>query len=79
MHALKFIEKNDHIPDIIIALQATSPIRESKDLEGGLEKFKRGKYDSLFSSCLANDMLFWKKDKEKLKSINYDFRICGSI
>ena len=74
LHALKFIEKNAYIPDIIIALQATSPIRESKDLKEGLKKFKRGKYDSLFSSCLADDMLFWKRDGEKLKSVNYDFR-----
>ncbi|MBC8250758.1 MAG: acylneuraminate cytidylyltransferase family protein [Candidatus Nitrosopelagicus sp.] len=74
LHALRFIEKNDCIPDIIIALQATSPIRESKDLKEGLEKFKRGKYDSLFSSCLADDMFIWERDGGKLKSINYDFR-----
>ena len=74
IHAITFIEKNFYIPDIIVALQATSPIRESKDLELGLKKFKIKNYDSLFSSCLAEDLLLWKKLKKTLQSINYDFK-----
>ena len=74
MHAISFIEKNFYSPDIIIALQATSPIRESKDLELALKKFKIRNYDSIFSACLAEDLLLWKQSKNKLKSINYDFR-----
>ncbi len=74
LHALDFIEKNVHLPDIVVALQATSPIRESKDLERGLKKFKNGKYDSLFSSCLAEDILFWKKSGDRLKNINYNYQ-----
>ena len=74
LHAISFIEKNFYIPDIIIALQATSPIRESKDIELALKKFKMEKYDSLFSSCRAEDLLLWKKSKNNLKSINYNFQ-----
>ena len=74
IHALDHIQKIAYNPDIVIALQATSPIRESKDITGGLRKFKIGGYDSLFSSCLAEDMLLWKKNKNKLLSINYDFK-----
>ena len=74
LHALDFIEKKSHLPDIVIALQATSPIRESRDLERGLNEFRKKKYDSLFSSCLAEDSLFWKKSSNKLESFNYDYK-----
>ena len=74
IHAISFIEKNFYSPDIIIALQATSPIRESKDLELALKKFKVKNYDSMFSACLAEDLLLWKQSKHKLKSINYNFQ-----
>ena len=74
IHAISFIEKNFYLPDIIVALQATSPIRESKDLELGLKKFKVKNYDSMFSSCQAEDLLLWKQSKNRLKSINYNFQ-----
>ena len=74
IHALSFIEKNYYTPDIIIALQATSPIRESKDLELALRKFKLQNYNSMFSACFAEDLLLWKKSKKTLQSINYDFK-----
>ena len=28
----------------------------------------------MFSSCLAEDLLLWKKSKNNLSSINYDFK-----
>ena len=34
----------------------------------------KNNYDSLFSSCLAEDLLLWKKSKNKLSSINYNFQ-----
>ena len=74
IHAISYIEKNFYSVDIVIAMQATSPIRESKDLENSLKKFKKNNYDSLFSSCLAEDLLLWKKSKNKLSSINYNFQ-----
>ncbi|MAV95493.1 MAG: acylneuraminate cytidylyltransferase [Euryarchaeota archaeon] len=74
IHAISFIEKNFYSPDIIVALQATSPIRESKDLELALKKFKAKNYDSMFSACLAEDLLLWKQSKNKFKSVNYDFQ-----
>ena len=39
----RLLKKMPTSPDIIIALQATSPIRESKDLERRIKKFKTGK------------------------------------
>ena len=74
LHALDVIENDQGTPDIIIALQATSPIREPKDLERGLKQFKSGNYDSLFSSCLAEDILLWRKSRGNLSSVNYDFK-----
>jgi len=74
IHAINFIEKHAYTPDIIVGLQATSPIRESKDLEEGLKKFNNGKYDSLFSSCSGKDTFFWKESKKTLKSINYNYK-----
>lgn len=74
IHALNFIEKKFYKPDIVVALQATSPIRESKDVEIALKKFKTSSYDSMFSSCLAEDLLLWKNSKNNLSSLNYDFK-----
>lgn len=74
IHALNFIENNFYKIDIVVALQATSPIRESKDLKAALKKFKDNHFDSMFSSCLAEDMLLWKKSRNNLSSVNYDFR-----
>ena len=67
-HSLKNI---DHLPDIIILLQPTSPLRPENSLDLAINKFINGKYDSLLSLSPSNNF-FWKINSENI-SAEYDF------
>lgn len=72
--ALKhFLQMLDHKPDIVVFLQATSPLRSSNDIDGAIEHFIDNNYDSLFSSVDMGDIFIWK-NRNKLESINYDYK-----
>ena len=74
IHAIKNIQKDDDI-GLIIAMQATSPIRNKNDLDSAIIKFKENKLDSLFSCNILDDMNYWCLDKNrKLYSANYDYK-----
>ena len=72
-HALKIIEEETGTVDVVIGLQATSPIRESKDIEKAITFFNKSKSDSLFSATEIGDFYIWQKKKKKLTSLNYDY------
>lgn len=74
LHAIDAIEKNYSKINIVVGLQATSPVRESKDLDSALIKFMKGKYDSMFSASKIGDFYIWKKSKNSYSSINYDYK-----
>lgn len=76
-HALSVIEEETDAIDIIIGLQPTSPVRESKDIENAIKIFKESKYDSLFSASKIDDFNLWHKKREKLTSLNYDYKNRG--
>ena len=67
-HALNNI---DNLPDIIVLLQPTSPLRPKKSLDLIIDKFINGKYDSLLSLSPSNNF-FWKINSEKI-SPEYDY------
>lgn len=74
LHVLNVIEKQHNIiPEEIVLLQATSPIRESVDIDKAIKVFNDGKLDSLFSCCKVKDRFIWQKDRGVYKSVNYDF------
>ena len=56
-HAIEVIPRNDNI-DLVFAPQVTSPLRETKDINNAIELFQKEKYDSMFSSCIAEDLFF---------------------
>lgn len=66
--------RNGRVPQRVVFLQATSPLRESSELDGALAKFEQENLDSLFSASQPEDMLFWKKTSGGLQSINYDYK-----
>lgn len=61
LHAIDKIEKTEKI-DLVIAIQATSPIREAKDLSKAIDLMLKNKYDSLFSSSVIRDRHIWEKN-----------------
>jgi N-acylneuraminate cytidylyltransferase len=73
MHAINEIEKIDKKIDIVIGLQATSPVRESADIVNGIKKFISSNCDSLFSASIIGDFFIWKKQKNRYRSINYNY------
>ncbi|MHA1592733.1 MAG: cytidylyltransferase domain-containing protein [Candidatus Heimdallarchaeaceae archaeon] len=62
-----FLTKID--ADIVVLIQPTSPMVLPIDIEKGVIKFVKEKYDSLFSAVKVNDMLMWDQD---MVPINYD-------
>lgn len=74
-HALKNIKSTtNRDPDMVVFLQATSPLRKINDIGAAIDHFKAVKADSLFSSCVAEDLTIWNKDSGKWKSINFDYK-----
>jgi len=74
-HAIKKIEGEEKIKiEYVVFLQATSPLRETKDINSAIEIIKKEKTDSLFSGARLGDFYIWKKIGGKLNSINYDYK-----
>jgi len=74
LHALQAIDARLGRFERIVALQATSPIRESADIEQALETFDREHLDSLLSVCEVEDYFNWRIGANGPEPINYDFR-----
>ncbi len=74
IHALDFIELSYEKFDWVLAPQVTSPLRTSKDIKKGLTLARSGKYDSIFSCSIAEDLFFWENLNNNFKSVNYDWR-----
>lgn len=74
-HVLKIIGFS---PEIVIMIQATSPLRKPDDLSRAIKQFNIEKWDSAFSGAILTDFLIWKRDRNGiLSSINYDYRKRG--
>ena len=58
--------------DIIVLLQATSPIRPKGSLEKALKHFQNGGYDSLLSGCLSH-RFFWRLKNDATAYAEYDY------
>ncbi|WP_456620938.1 acylneuraminate cytidylyltransferase family protein [Bradyrhizobium sp. P5_C12] len=74
LHALDSVDARMGRFDRVVALQATSPIRESVDIERALETFDREHLDSLLSVCEVEDYFNWRIGASGPEPINYDFR-----
>ena len=75
-HAVEQVRRNCQV-DTVVFLQATSPIRRAWDLDGALNRFAEGRYDSLFSMAVLDDFCMWKRENGTLDSFSYDYRRRG--
>lgn len=74
LHALDVIESQGEPVDIMLAMQATSPLRESSDIERALTDFQQQDCDSLFSCAELEDFFIWEKNEQgSFRSLNYDY------
>lgn len=75
IHAIDFIENKRGITiDLIIFLQATSPLREKNDIDNAIRQFLSKKADSLLSCTKLEDYFIWEKKGTNCFSVNYDYR-----
>jgi N-acylneuraminate cytidylyltransferase len=74
LHALDATEARMGRFERVVALQATSPIRESSDIENALATFDRDHLDSLLSVCEVEDYFNWRIGANGPEPINYDYR-----
>jgi len=78
LHALDKIERcQQKKVDAVVFLQATSPLRTSKDIDQAIGTFISEKADSLFSVSALADCCLWQKNGRKLESLAYDYRNRG--
>jgi len=74
LHVVKRLkEKENYKADIIILLQATSPMRKGTLIKEAFHQFLENSHDSLLSVCPSHAFL-WKMNKDRAIPVNYDFR-----
>jgi CMP-N,N'-diacetyllegionaminic acid synthase len=73
IHAINEIETTGILPESIVFLQCTSPIRTGKDIDRAIAQFKEENADSLLSVSPSHRFL-WQKVDGIARSINYDYR-----
>jgi CMP-N,N'-diacetyllegionaminic acid synthase len=77
-HAVDVITAQGVDVDLIVGLQATSPLREAADIERAIDDYRDQGCDSLLSVALLDDFLVWQPDAETgFTSVNYDYRNRG--
>jgi N-acylneuraminate cytidylyltransferase len=75
LHALDEIEKTGEKVDLVVAMQATSPLREPRDITEAVRQVQRDHLDSLLSVVEIEDFFMWRVDVEgNPRSVNYDYR-----
>lgn len=75
LHALDFLRTKGIEPDVVVAIQPTSPLRECSDVDRAVETFRAEKFDSAISGAKIGDFYIWKKTAEGVwDSLNYDYR-----
>ncbi|MCX5677966.1 MAG: acylneuraminate cytidylyltransferase family protein [Candidatus Omnitrophica bacterium] len=77
MHALSEIEKRGAGIDLVVFLQATSPLRRAKDIDMAIAQFRATKADSMFSAAILEDYTIWKKIGPRLKSVSFNYKERG--
>ena len=71
-HCLKYLEKkNNYIPEIIVLLQNTSPLRTSNHIDSAITSFFKNKYDSLLSGYNSHHFI-WKSNNKTITPVNYN-------
>ncbi len=73
LHALNEVDGRLGRFERVVALQATSPIREPGDIETALDAFDRDGLDSLLSVCEVEDYFNWRIGRDGPEPINYDY------
>lgn len=72
IHAIKEIRSRGADIELVVFLQATSPLRDFSDLDKAIAKLKRDKLDSLLSVSPIHDFFIWVESADGPKAVNHD-------
>ena len=65
LHAIDQIEREDgRAIDLVVFLQATSPVRSASDIDGAIEQLVKSNADSCFSACAEHFTGRWRLSPE---------------
>ena len=71
-YTLEYLKKHEkYVPDLIVLLQNTSPLRNAKHIDAAIQLLLKKKYDSVLSGYPAHEFL-WKIKNGNGVPINYD-------
>ncbi len=74
LHGLDFLKRSeDYEPDLVVFLQATSPLRRAGDISAAIHRLNQLSADSLFSGCRAHGFV-WTERNGTPVPVNYDHR-----
>jgi YrbI family 3-deoxy-D-manno-octulosonate 8-phosphate phosphatase len=74
IHVLDYLrDVKRYEPDLVVFLQATSPLRRPGAVQAAIETLEREGADSLFSACSAHGFI-WRLHEGRLQSLTYDHR-----
>jgi YrbI family 3-deoxy-D-manno-octulosonate 8-phosphate phosphatase len=74
LHVLDHLQDTQaYDPELIVFLQATSPLRRPNDIDNAINTFTNENADSLFSACAVQGFV-WRQEREMVSSLSYDFR-----
>ncbi|MEO8097276.1 MAG: acylneuraminate cytidylyltransferase [Acidobacteriota bacterium] len=72
LHALEVLrERESYTPDLVVFLQATSPLRTGTDIDAAIGILEDEGADSLFSANASHGFV-WRRTAEGWKSFSYD-------
>lgn len=74
LHAVDAIEAQGHTVDRVVGMQATSPIREPRDIVDALRQVERERLDSVLTVVEVEDFFMWRLGVDGPESVNYDYR-----
>jgi N-acylneuraminate cytidylyltransferase len=73
LHALDELRDGEgYEPDLVVFLQATSPLRRASDIDDAVRRLEAEGLDSLFSACRVHGFV-WRRQDDRLHSVSYDF------
>lgn len=73
LHVLDHLRDTDgYEPDLVVFLQATSPIRQPDDIQNALMVLQGEHADALFSACPVHGFV-WRREGDSLTSLTYDY------
>ena len=49
-HLVNYLSKNDSLPNAIVSIPTSSPLRSHIDIEDRIKKYKSGKFDAIIYS-----------------------------